>query len=90
MKPIDIDNYDPISINGLKVGDSWFDAINMVIPTFIDPHVMKIYKLYFSKRTEVDKKIQADKIDKISRAVEIQIVVKWLIARYNQEGNNNE
>lgn len=42
------DNYDPHEIWGYKIADSFFEAVNMAIPSAIDPDVAELYRIYFA------------------------------------------
>ncbi len=83
-----IDSYDPNNIAGRSVDDSWFEAINMVIPTFIDPDVADIYRMCLNWDSYNGPFV--DSVLEINRENQIQKAVQALITKYNPERDDNE
>lgn len=89
MKELDINNYDPKTIFGSSVGNEWFESINMVVPTFIDPDVVRIYRMCLDWDSYDGPFVKSGK--KLNRENQIKLAVQSLISKYNTEiDKNNE
>ena len=83
-KDADITYYDPDRIIGYKIKDTWFEAINMAMPVFMDPDVQEIYRMCLLDWNAYQARFVRAKYPMNKKEV-LERRVKALITKYNPE-----